>query len=164
MTTIAPIETHYAGCRFRSRIEARWAVFLDLLGLRWEYEPQGFDLPSGAYLPDFKIYLGNSYCWWEVKGETPTRRERDLAWDLFEADAHFVYLAHGDIPRNHLESTRITSMSDIPVRWHMTPYRNPKFIGFTPAYDPHQEGVDHPRILSAYMAARSARFEHGERG
>ena len=39
-----PIETEYAGCRFRSRLEARWAVFFDALGVRWEHEPQGFDI------------------------------------------------------------------------------------------------------------------------
>lgn len=29
--TIRAIETRYAGCRFRSRLEARWAVFFDHL-------------------------------------------------------------------------------------------------------------------------------------
>lgn len=29
MTALAAIETTYAGCRFRSRLEARWAVALD---------------------------------------------------------------------------------------------------------------------------------------
>ena len=41
---IKPIETAYKGYRFRSRLEARWAVFFDALGLEWEYEPEGFDL------------------------------------------------------------------------------------------------------------------------
>jgi hypothetical protein len=47
--TIKPIETHYKGYRFRSRLEARWAVFFDELGLRWEYEREGFDLGDGTY-------------------------------------------------------------------------------------------------------------------
>jgi len=37
MTTIKPIETHYAGHRFRSRLEARWAVFLDAMEIPWQY-------------------------------------------------------------------------------------------------------------------------------
>lgn len=50
------IETRYKGYRFRSRLEARWAVFFDALGLQWEYEPEGFDLgEAGWYLPDFRI-------------------------------------------------------------------------------------------------------------
>jgi hypothetical protein len=52
---IKAIETEYAGCRFRSRLEARWAVFFDALGVPWQYEEQGYELPSGRYLPDFVI-------------------------------------------------------------------------------------------------------------
>ena len=56
MGEIKAIETVYNGYRFRSRLEARWAVFFDALGVEYEYEPQGFVLPSGKhYLPDFKI-------------------------------------------------------------------------------------------------------------
>lgn len=70
--TIAAIETRYAGCRFRSRLEARWAVVFDHLQLEWEYEPQGYTIPSlvGSsvpYLPDF--WLPGLGCWCEVKGE-----------------------------------------------------------------------------------------------
>lgn len=58
-----PIETIWKGCRFRSRLEARWAVFFETLGVRWEYEAQGFELRDGTrylpdfYLPDQKIYI-----------------------------------------------------------------------------------------------------------
>lgn len=31
MSPLKPIDTHYKGCRFRSRLEARWAVFFDHL-------------------------------------------------------------------------------------------------------------------------------------
>jgi hypothetical protein len=63
-----PIQTRYAGYLFRSRLEARWAVFFDALGLRWEYEPEGFVLPSGEkYLPDFCIHLRHGPLWIEIK-------------------------------------------------------------------------------------------------
>ena len=66
--TIKAIETSYAGCRFRSRLEARWGVFFDKLGVKWLYEPQGFELPSGeCYLPDF--HLPDLGLWVEVKGD-----------------------------------------------------------------------------------------------
>lgn len=55
MAEIKAIETEYAGCRFRSRLEARWATFFDELGIPWHYEEQGYELPSGRYLPDFRI-------------------------------------------------------------------------------------------------------------
>lgn len=51
---IKPIETSYKGYLFRSRLEARWAVFFDDLGIDWEYENEGYDLGEfGWYLPDF---------------------------------------------------------------------------------------------------------------
>lgn len=73
-SSIKAIETEYAGCRFRSRLEARWAVFFDKLGIRWLYEPQGYVLGNGErYLPDF--WLPDNAVWAEVKG-SPT--ETDL--------------------------------------------------------------------------------------
>ena len=41
---IDAIETLYAGCRFRSRLEARWAVAFNALGIEWMYEPQGYEI------------------------------------------------------------------------------------------------------------------------
>ena len=54
--TIKAIPTRYKGHHFRSRLEARYAVFLDTLGAQWQYEPEGFQLPiTGPYLPDFWV-------------------------------------------------------------------------------------------------------------
>ncbi len=66
---IKAIETHYKGYRFRSRLEARWAVFFDALGLQWEYEPEGFVLADGTpYLPDFRVTSPQGLItWYEVK-------------------------------------------------------------------------------------------------
>jgi len=52
---IQAIETEYKGYLFRSRLEARWAVFFDELGADWEYEPEGFKMDSIWYLPDFLV-------------------------------------------------------------------------------------------------------------
>lgn len=50
------IETVYNGYRFRSRLEARWAVFFDALGIEYEYEPEGYELGHGKrWLPDFRL-------------------------------------------------------------------------------------------------------------
>jgi len=59
------IQTRYAGRYFRSRTEARWAVMFQELGVRWEYEPEGFIVRRKAYLPDFWIEDWNA--WFEVK-------------------------------------------------------------------------------------------------
>jgi len=48
------IDTEYAGKYFRSRTEARWAVFFDAIGVKWEYELEGYELGDHIrYLPDF---------------------------------------------------------------------------------------------------------------
>ncbi len=65
------IETVYNGYRFRSRLEARWAVFFDAMGIEYQYELEGFDLGDGGYyLPDFWLPKWNS--WVEVKPVLPT--------------------------------------------------------------------------------------------
>ena len=43
MSEIKAIETVYNGYRFRSRLEARWAVFFEAAGIEYEYEPEGFE-------------------------------------------------------------------------------------------------------------------------
>jgi len=56
MMEIKAIPTEYKGYKFRSRLEARWAVFFDTMGYEWVYEPEGFELENGTrYLPDFII-------------------------------------------------------------------------------------------------------------
>ncbi len=54
--TISAIETIYNGWRFRSRLEARWALFFDELEIRYWYETEGYRLADGTcYLPDFYL-------------------------------------------------------------------------------------------------------------
>ena len=67
------IPTEYNGRLFRSRLEARWAVFFDSLGLHWEYEPEGFDFDGLRYLPDFHV---TDIGWLEIKPlKKPTQKE-----------------------------------------------------------------------------------------
>lgn len=68
--SIRALETHYRGYRFRSRLEARWAVFMDAARVRWEYEPEGYDLGGTRYLPDF--WLPENRTFLEIK---PARGE-----------------------------------------------------------------------------------------
>lgn len=49
----AGFPTLYSGVNFRSRLEARWAIMFDLLGITWEYEPA---FPLAGYIPDFLIH------------------------------------------------------------------------------------------------------------
>lgn len=53
---IKAIPTIYKGYEFRSRLEAKWAYFLDQLDIKWVYEPEGYILNDGTkYLPDFYL-------------------------------------------------------------------------------------------------------------
>jgi hypothetical protein len=61
------LETTYRGQKFRSRLEARFAIFFDALNCEWQYEPEGFQLPSGNYLPDFYLPKVEGGTWIEVK-------------------------------------------------------------------------------------------------
>lgn len=70
---IKPIETRYKGRLFRSRLEARWAVWFDVLGVTWEYEKEGFDVNGRWYLPDFWLPTWNR--WVEIKPHTPLSDE-----------------------------------------------------------------------------------------
>ncbi len=66
---MTPIQTTYKGYRFRSRLEARWAVFFDALGLAWEYEAEGYRFDDGMqYLPDFLMHDRVDY-FVEIKGK-----------------------------------------------------------------------------------------------
>lgn len=95
---VKAIPTQYAGHEFRSRLEARWAVFFDHLHISWDYEPEGYELPHGRYLPDFYLPSIHGGCWYEVKGQEPTTHELDLAGDLAITTRQPVLIAWGRFP------------------------------------------------------------------
>lgn len=76
------IPTTYAGVRFRSRLEAKWAAFFDLLGWSWQYEP--FDL--AGWIPDF-ILPGKCPVLVEIK--PITRRDVDVCTEMVRAAYDF---------------------------------------------------------------------------
>lgn len=62
--------TTYNGCRFRSRLEAKWAAFFDLAGWSWVYEPIDLD----GWAPDFGIATPFCQVFVEVKPVAPAPR------------------------------------------------------------------------------------------
>lgn len=103
--TITAIETRYAGHHFRSRLEARWAVFFNTLGIRWEYEPQGYTVgpKKTPYLPDF--FLPDLHCVVEVKG-SEDRLDLQLLADFLEGSRDaFSLLVLGGIPKEERFTT-----------------------------------------------------------
>ena len=93
--SIKAIETQYKGYRFRSRLEARWGVFFDALGVEWKYEVEGFTLQNGVrYLPDF--WLKKPECWIEIKSGYPTEAEIEKAGYLAAQSRKWVNIVYGD--------------------------------------------------------------------
>lgn len=88
---IKAIETEYKGYRFRSRMEARWAVFMDAASIRWVYEPDAYDLGNGTcYLPDF--YLPQQDAFLEVKNPTAPKEEFEKVGKMAVAAKKLAYV------------------------------------------------------------------------
>lgn len=160
---IKAIETAYAGRRFRSRTEARWAVFLDALGEPWEYEKEGFDLGDGVkYLPDF--WLPRQSVWLEVKGAEPTPAEIDKARRLAAGRGRSVVIVSGEIGGEVVLVADHRSGRCHPMRpWG----RCAACLLPTPLLDCPECGSvagDAPDAVVRRAAgfALAARFEHGE--
>lgn len=76
-STFQPIREAYQGYMMRSRLEVRWARWLDECLVKWSYESQGFRQDSLAYRPDFALSRLN---WWmEVKPFAPLPAEVEKA-------------------------------------------------------------------------------------
>jgi hypothetical protein len=227
MNQIKAIETRYKGCNFRSRLEARWAVFFDTLGIEWQYEPQGFELvpyvgdpdnpwdssePShlGYYLPDFLLpTVGSNGTWFEVKGRGPDYDGGNKAQRLSALTKQRVFVAWGDMPAmvddygympgqgsaGFTRDIELNGGEDYNYAWCICPAcgrpgiayegRGDRVCGIE-AVDRSPEGIaetfrrrctgqlthyvdrghnaNNTRLLAAYAAARSARFEHGQSG
>lgn len=178
MTDITPIQTEYNGHHFRSRLEARWAVFFDALGVRYEYEAEGYDLDGVWYLPDF--WLPEVGCYVEIKPFDPSGEAEGLLLDekalaLALHARRYVLVIYGN-PWPH--EYGIALQGPGATLWFSMQFaltdRAPEQLWLSGKHGhicvnpvdgmrgyPDQH---HSRLQDAYRAARSARFEHGERG
>ena len=156
--TLKAIQTEYKGYLFRSRLEARWAVFLDSLGLGYEYEPEGFDLDGEWYLPDFKL----ERLWLEIKGQPPSGRERHLALLLHKASGSDVALMWGqpwtDTPMYFYKRGSEWNEENASLLFHAHLFFHIK----PPFVDEESFMARVVAIETAFVRARQARFEHGE--
>lgn len=75
------IPSIYRGVAMRSRLEARWAVWMDCLGVLWEYEPAAIRLDGRNRWPDF--WLPEQEVWIEVK---PLHTRADIHYSLSVAE------------------------------------------------------------------------------
>lgn len=169
-----PIETTYHGYRFRSRLEARWAVYFDAVGIDWEYEKEGYEFNNGTrYLPDF--WLPQVNMWAEVKPGSFDKQELEKV-KLLVCGTEFpcillegppdkrsyryveLGLSEADLEEGWLDCV-ISMYKDYPVRESRF-YTN---TGGVTEHDFEQQG-GFSDVSEAVEKARSARFEYGERG
>lgn len=187
---IKPIETIYKGYRFRSRLEARWAVFFDVLGIGWRYEMEGYEFDDGRkYLPDF--YLPKDNLFVEVKGDHGIDRDRENTEMLSDFSRDFPILLVVGLPEesNSFLFAYDTTDSSGGLGLH-EPYKIlPSFqesrllfwnrgdrkdrtihntSDYTDSFDVCVDDSVSPILLNAFnhasTKAKQARFEFGERG
>lgn len=158
--SIKPIETLYKGYRFRSRLEARWAVFFDEALIKWEYEVEGYDLNGIWYLPDF--WLPEKRWFAEIKQSTFTEKEEEKC-KLLSQGTKFPCLMLDGIPdmqrnysffvRGHLMEFRSVLFRALNDRWkQLDPFNEKEFL------------LEFYRTERAAISAKQARFEHGTIG
>lgn len=88
------IETYHRGFKFRSRLEARWYIFFESLGIEAHYESEGWKLEDGTYyLPDFFLPQINN--WAEVKPIPFSNIERRKAEMVCRGSGQTVLLLVG---------------------------------------------------------------------
>lgn len=142
---IKAIETNYRGCRFRSRLEARWAVFFDALGWDWQYEKEGYVLgweedDKLPWLPDFEVTTSPHHemsmsFYAEVKGDP----------DFFADGDWLGRLDFGGGPPGFQDSGYCDSPSCKPIVLLGDIPKRDKYVGSNPIFSVpvivHKEGV-----------------------
>lgn len=188
---ITPIPTRYKGYMFRSRLEARWAVFFDALGVPWLYEKEGYDLgDAGLYLPDFwletpELGLHQDGIWLEIKPTLLTAEEERKCKALQELTGYEVFAFAGSPELGRFTITSFHEHGiDRDVQLARDYYCCNKYchgcydygrdicgeLGMGHVWsnwiqeDDWDSIITHNEIKAALAAARSARFEHGQSG
>jgi hypothetical protein len=183
--SIKAIPTRFNGNNFRSRIEARWSIFFNEIGIEYEYEPAPYRLEGGVwYLPDFWIPYLQSFI--EIKGGKPTREEVWKAKQLAILTRRPVYIfwGHFGVPsrqyvrnatdsayiyRPYIQRGKIKVVSDYAHWWCECSYCHTISIQFEGAtneicdcfkynYLYTAEGHATQRLVMAYMEANRAKF------
>lgn len=171
--SIKPIETNYNGFRFRSRLEARWAIFFDMIGLKYEYEIEGFEMNGIRYLPDF--YIPSLDRWFEVKAKPLSEYEMKKCEEFcFNKDNENIKFS---VLIGSPEAIKIDEFAGIieyvwewPSEKYPENYRllAPEELSEKEYYSRFMRGfwvvpdVSEEQLTLAARAAREARFEFGE--
>ena len=184
---IKAIQTIYKGHKFRSRLEARWALFFDELDIKWMYEPEGYELNNGVYyLPDFYLPHFNNGLWCEVKfdgGDFSKARlfHETTGFGMLECEGtpdHCMYRLNGKIYDTENSQNHQGRHNDsygpfyygydksLEFRWiwdNLEAYKNTLIESKRWSFDPHAERVFNSTsgtfsMNEAIAKAKQARF------
>jgi len=144
--------TEYAGITFRSRLEARWAVFFDELDMSWIYEPSILG-SSFSYVPDFRLdFPFNNFFYFEIKPAPVTpeysHELAEIGEEYFMKGIGRLHLAVGtfynqDISITLLRHPLLTNNSSEKFTFH-------KFM---------EKFINDSTIADAIKATRTYRFD-----
>lgn len=171
--TIKSIETKYNGFRFRSRLEARWAIFFDMVGLKYEYEVEGFEMNGIRYLPDF--YIPSLDRWFEIKAKPLSEREMKKCEEFcFNKDHENIKFSVLVGSPEAVKIDKFAGIMEYVWEWPSEKYPEnvrflaPKELSEKEYYSRFMRGlwivpdVIEEGLAKAATAAREARFEFGE--
>jgi hypothetical protein len=155
VTSITVIPTWYSGVLFRSRLEARWAIFFDQLRIDWEYEPEAYRLSDGrSYLPDFRLPKFNGGIFAEVK---PDDDDFDKALRFANDTTETIWLCEGP-PRAGPHRVAHRHLADEPELLEVVPLpREGRFFWVPAEYEAQAYGED-DLLVSAAAVAKGHRF------
>ena len=155
-------------------LEARWAVIFDNLGIKYDYEVEGYDIGYGiSYLPDFILYGGGERCpkklFVEVKGEMTFN---DAAKIKLFSNAYPLYIV-GPIP-NDIHDIAGGIYTETGCSYYN--FETVDGDNFGAGLGAQKGGgwglfgddgsywkyMDIQKTQNAYAIGRQARFEHGE--
>lgn len=183
------IDTELFGCKFRSRLEAKWALYFTALGMEWEYEPLPVPLADGSsYLPDFIIYgveiaspskrRKKIDLWVEVKGHMDPDSMRKVR--LFSQQAPIIVLMDVSKLNEHRANEDGRDwwrrMHDAYSKWpypysfrYIDKRTYGAFLGVTwdgrpclfSSDNAYRADAHHGAMSLAIRAAAHARFDHG---
>ncbi len=157
MDNLTPLPTFYKGVTFRSRLEARWAIYFDNVGIEWEYEKEAYQLRSGNYLPDF--WLPQVNMWAEVKPGDFSVIERAKAYELAKVTGFEVLLLGGTpAPKSYYAAPR---ENDPPCECDYL--LTSQYLDEGRFFSSFGDGeTEDSAIVRGVAAAKAARFDNGK--
>jgi hypothetical protein len=168
------VEIIYKGNKFRSKLDAKWAVFFDECGFKWEYNAKGFGFGWEEYEPCFRLSNVDGRCGYKDDGilyvavinskEKPPKSDKvpRVGYPIYIVGgipyADDIYAFFNVIAEVHYNSDLFgfdtTDGDGYPAGLFCNKFGNPELLG--PDHD--HDNVDWEITRQAYQKARSIRF------